>query len=167
MPSNDAGAPAVPVCHAERTDDPAAMRWVCTSPTIGADGPRVAPGGVLGSLPLAAQEGALLVHGPADWAAVDREVRAALAERAAWLCTGGEAGAPSLATLHRLVADAVASLTESHGGGIEVVGIDGADVQVRLTGACHGCRFTDETLRRLAAPAVHRRYPGLTLSVVE
>ena len=168
MPSTDAGVPvAAVVCHVERTDDPAVMRWVCTSPPIGADGPRRAPSGALAGLELVADAGALLVSGPADWAVVDAEVRAALAERAEWLCAGGSPAGPSLAAVQRLVADAVRSLTESHGGGIEVVALEGGTVQVRLTGACHGCRFTDETLRRLAEPVVHRRYPGLTLSVVE
>lgn len=155
------------VCHVERTDDPAVMRWVCTSPSIGGDGLRVAPSGVLAGLGLVAEAGALVVHGPADWAAVDAEVRAALAERAEWLCAGGSPAGPSLAAVQRVVAEGVRALTEAHGGGIEVVAVVGDTVQVRLTGACHGCRFTDETLRRMAEPAVRRRYPGLTLSVVE
>lgn len=173
MPFSDAGAigaagaTGAVVCHVERTDDAAVMRWVCTAPSIGADGPRHAPGGVLAGLELMAEAGALLVRGPADWAAVDAEVRAALAARAGWLCADGVPAGPSLPAVQRLVAEAVRSITDSHGGGIEVVAVAGDTVQVRLTGACHGCRFTDETLRRLAEPAVRRRYPGLTLSVVE
>ncbi len=165
MPSPDTDSGVV--CHVERTDDPDVMRWVCTAPAIGSDGSRVAPSGPLASLGLLVEGGSLHVRGPADWAVVDGEVRAALAEQAVWLCVGGAAAGPSLAAVQRLVADAVRSLNESHGGGIEVVGIEDDTVQVRLTGACHGCRFTDETLRRLAAPAVQRRYPGLSLSVVE
>jgi Fe-S cluster biogenesis protein NfuA len=122
---------------------------------------------VLASLGLMVEAGSLLVRGPADWAAVDGEVRAALATRAEWLCLGGTSSGPSLVAVQRLVAEAVRSITESHGGGIEVVSVVDGAVLVRLTGACRGCRFTDETLRRLAEPAVRRKYPGLTLSVVE
>ena len=48
-----------------------------------------------------------------------------------------------------------------------MVAIDGQDVHVRMAGECHGCRFTNDTLRRLAQPAIARRFPGLVLTVVE
>ncbi len=164
------GAAAV-VCHVERTDDPTVMRWVCTAPSVGDDGPRSAPEGPLAGLGLVVEAGALLVSGPADWAVVDAEVRNALAAHAPWLCQAAGSG-PSLAAVQRLVAEAVRPITEAHGGGIEVVGVEMIGVgegvvRVRLTGACHGCRFTDDTLRRLAEPAVQRAYPGLVLSVAE
>lgn len=166
MPSPDA---VNVVCHAERTDDAGVVRWVCSSPPLGADGLRVAPA----DDPLAGVEMWVLgnaVHVrvgsvAAGAAVVDAAVRAALAVQAGWLCDGGT-GAPSLAEVQRLVDQATRSLTEFHGGGLAVVGIEGDTVLLQASGNCHGCRFTDETLRRLAAPAVHRRYPGLRFSVV-
>jgi len=163
MPSPDA-----PVCHVERTDDPVVMRWVCTAPPVGGNGARVAPDGALAACELWVEAGALHVRAPgADWAVLDAAVRVALAARAGWLCDGRPVGPPSLAMLQRAVEGATQSLTGLHGGAIEVVGLDGLSVRVRMGGACHGCRFTDDTLRRLAQPALDRAYPGLVLSVVE
>lgn len=156
-----------PICHVERTDHPAVMRWVCVSPSVGGNGPRVAPRGPLAEAELWVEAGALYVRAAgADWAAVDGEVRAALAARAGWLCTGDAIGPPTLVTLQRVVGAATQSLTGLHGGAIEVVGLQGTTVQVRMGGACHGCRFTDETLRRLAQPALDRVHPGLVLTVL-
>lgn len=169
MPSPDAAEDRVVVCHAERTDDADVVRWVCNSPSLGGDGPRVAPDGdVLDGVEMWVLGNALHVRVGSfagGVAAVDAEVRGALAQRAAWLCDGG-AATPSLAEVQRLVDEATRTLTEFHGGGLAVVGIDGDTVLLQASGNCHGCRFTDETLRRLAAPAVHRRYPGLRFSVV-
>ncbi|MDO8391000.1 MAG: NifU family protein [Actinomycetota bacterium] len=164
MSSTDAS----PICHTERTDDPIVMRWVCVSPQVGGNGGRVAPPGPLAAAALWVEAGALYVRAiDADWAVVDQAVRAALAAHAGWLCTDDAVGPPSLATLQRVVGAATQSLTGLHGGVIEVVGLVGNTVQVRMGGACHGCRFTDETLRRLAQPALDRVYPGLVLTVLQ
>ena len=167
MPSPEPVVSAL-VCHIERTDDPTVMRWVCTAPSVGGNGARVAPTGPLAECELWVDAGALHVRaGGADWAALDTAVREALALQAEWLCDGAPTGPPSLGTLQRVVGAATQSLTGLHGGSIEVVGVVGAAVQVRMAGACHGCRFTDETLRRLAQPALDRVCPGLVLTVVE
>lgn len=166
MPSPDL---ADVVCHAERTDDADVVRWVCVAPPLGADGPRVAPpGSALSGVEMWVLGNALHVRVGSfsgGVAAADVALRAALAEQPAWLCDGG-AASPSLAEVQRLVDEATRSLTEFHGGGLAVVGIEGDTVLLKASGNCHGCRFTDETLRRLAAPAVHRRYPGLRFSIV-
>ena len=53
----------------------------------------------------------------------------------------------------------------AHGGSITVVGLDADVVTLRLSGACHGCRFTDDTVRRVIEPAVGRVFPQMTVVV--
>ena len=48
---------------------------------------------------------------------------------------------------------------------ITVVGLDADGVTLRLSGACHGCRFTDDTVRRVIEPAVGRVFPQMTVVV--
>jgi len=161
---------AAVVCHAERTDDADVVRWVCSAPALGGDGQRAAPAGsALAGAEMWVLGNALHVRVGTfggDVAALDAAVRASLAHSPAWLCDGGPV-TPSFAEVQRLVDEATRTLTEFHGGGLAVVGIEGDTVLLRASGNCHGCRFTDETLRRLAAPAVHRSYPGLQFSVVD
>jgi len=144
------------------------MRWLCTAPPLGGNGARVAPHGPLSACELWVEAGALHARAAgADWAVLDTAVRDALAERAGWLCDGEPVGPPSLMTVQGVIAAATQSLTGLHGGAIEVVGLQGRSVQVRMVGACHGCSFTDDTLRRLAQPALDRVCPGLVLTVLQ
>ncbi|MCB0908789.1 MAG: NifU family protein [Nocardioidaceae bacterium] len=50
----------------------------------------------------------------------------------------------------------------SHGGDVELVGIDGTVAHVRLTGACQGCSMAAVTLRDSVEEALLRGVPGLT-----
>jgi nitrite reductase/ring-hydroxylating ferredoxin subunit/Fe-S cluster biogenesis protein NfuA len=50
----------------------------------------------------------------------------------------------------------------SHGGDVELVGIDGTVAHVRLTGACQGCSMAAVTLRDSVEESLLRGVPGLT-----
>ncbi|HAN34374.1 MAG TPA: hypothetical protein DCQ52_02650, partial [Acidimicrobiaceae bacterium] len=63
------------------------------------------------------------------------------------------------------VDSAAGAITGAHGGSITVVGLDADVVTLRLSGACHGCRFTDDTVRRVIEPAVGRVFPQMTVVV--
>jgi Fe-S cluster biogenesis protein NfuA len=59
--------------------------------------------------------------------------------------------------------DDVRPYLASHGGGVQLAGIEGATVRLRLEGHCHGCPSSTATLRsaveeaiRAAAPEVER-----------
>ena len=45
-----------------------------------------------------------------------------------------------------LLTGPIGSLAESHGGSIELVSVDGDNVNVRLSGACRGCPSAATTL---------------------
>ena len=50
---------------------------------------------------------------------------------------------------------------QSHGGNVELVGIQGGNVLVRLEGSCHGCPSSTMTLKLAIEEAVHKRAPEL------
>lgn len=49
----------------------------------------------------------------------------------------------------------------SHGGDIELVGLEGDEVIVRLTGACQGCPMAAMTLKQGVEKFLVKRVPGL------
>jgi Fe-S cluster biogenesis protein NfuA/nitrite reductase/ring-hydroxylating ferredoxin subunit len=50
---------------------------------------------------------------------------------------------------------------ESHGGGVELVGIEGAVVNVRLQGSCSGCAASELTLKLAIEDAIHKAAPDV------
>ena len=50
---------------------------------------------------------------------------------------------------------------ESHGGGVELVGIEGAVVNVRLKGSCSGCAASELTLKLAIEDAIHKAAPDV------
>lgn len=175
------------VVHVERTDDPAVLRWVCTSPSLAdvPNGPRSLPWQQLPGLSqvaemVVADDGILVrLRDAGDWPrvvhCVHDSVVAALQQRADWLFDPIEPVAPwasvvslpvvTIEEVQRLVDVAAGAITGAHGGGIAVTGIDGETVRLRLSGACHGCRFTDDTVTRVVEPAVRRVFPKLGVVV--
>lgn len=56
--------------------------------------------------------------------------------------------------------DEVRPYIESHGGQVELLGVDAGVVQVRLSGACQGCAGSAMTLRRGIEQALREHYEG-------
>jgi Fe-S cluster biogenesis protein NfuA len=50
---------------------------------------------------------------------------------------------------------------ESHGGGVELVGVEPPVVRVRLSGACNGCSQSSATLRQVVEQAMVTGVPGV------
>ena len=170
------------VVHVERTDDPAVLRWLCASPSLAAvpNGLRSPPWQQLPGLSqvadlVVAGDGILVrLHDAADWPRVvgcaHDSIVAALEKRSDWLFEPGEPVAPratvvTVAEVQRVVDRAAGAIAGAHGGGITVTAIVDDTVRLRLSGACHGCRFTDDTVTRVVAPAVRRVFPQLGLVV--
>lgn len=55
--------------------------------------------------------------------------------------------------------DEIRPYIESHGGGLELLGVDGGLVHVRLSGSCHGCAASAMTLRRGVESKLRERIP--------
>lgn len=57
---------------------------------------------------------------------------------------------------------------KSHGGNVELVGIDAAGtVRLRLQGSCHGCPSSAMTLKNAIEQAIHEAAPDVTAIVVD
>lgn len=69
---------------------------------------------------------------------------------------------PDPLTLAHRAVDQVRPGLRSHGGDVELVGLDGTVARVRLTGACQGCSMAAVTLRDSVEEALLRGVPGLT-----
>lgn len=168
--------------HPERTDDPATVRWQVAGGRVGAV--RVDDATVLGRL---VSEGVLADVRPAPdhvtttlgprhtWAETGAAVRAAVQDAVArWRSA---APAPTddgalHALAERVLREEVGPYAAGHGGAVELLGVTGGVVHVRLRGACHGCPAAAWTVRgrledRLRAEApwlvgvqVAERLPG-------
>jgi Fe-S cluster biogenesis protein NfuA len=57
--------------------------------------------------------------------------------------------------------DEVRPYLRSHGGGVELVGVAGGVVRVRLDGACNGCPSSSATLRSAVEDAIQRAAPDV------
>lgn len=63
--------------------------------------------------------------------------------------------------------DQVRPYVNSHGGRIELVGVDDGVVRVRLSGSCVGCAASAMTLRRGVEQALREHFPGFREVVAE
>jgi Fe-S cluster biogenesis protein NfuA/nitrite reductase/ring-hydroxylating ferredoxin subunit len=63
--------------------------------------------------------------------------------------------------------DSVRPYVESHGGRVELLGVDDGVVTVRMSGACQGCAGSAVTLRRGIEEALREHYPGFRDVVAE
>ncbi|MFI0527669.1 MAG: hypothetical protein ACH37H_16295, partial [Ilumatobacteraceae bacterium] len=130
-----------PSVHVERTDDPAVLRWVCSSPSLHAvaQGQRHPPWSRVAALASVAEvavvAGALVVrlHDGADWAAevaaVNDAIVDSLRDRAQWLFDPVDVlpaivGGATTGAVQRVVDSAAGAITGAHGGSITVVGLD-------------------------------------------
>jgi Fe-S cluster biogenesis protein NfuA len=55
----------------------------------------------------------------------------------------------------------------SHGGNVELLGVDGAVVRLRLEGSCHGCPSSAVTMKQTIEESIFGLAPELSSVVVE
>jgi Fe-S cluster biogenesis protein NfuA len=70
----------------------------------------------------------------------------------------------------RMALDAVRPMLKSHGGGVELLGVEDGIVRIRLEGNCDGCPSSSETLRNAVTTALDEAAPdriGLEVSGLE
>jgi Fe-S cluster biogenesis protein NfuA len=146
--------------HATATANPQQLRWVVASDRLPARGiVRVAPGrlgdmldgGVIDEIEVRTSDVLITLRAGRSWRESGDDVRAALCEAlldpAGWRVDVAPEGPSGLAALTaELLAGSIGALAESHGGSIELVSIEGDNVNVRLSGACRGCAAAASTL---------------------
>jgi len=72
-----------------------------------------------------------------------------------------------LETRVREALESVKPYLQSHGGNVELTGIDDGVVRLRLHGSCHGCPSSAATLKNTIEEAICQRAPDVSSIVVE
>ncbi|MBC7271230.1 MAG: NifU family protein [Streptomyces sp.] len=165
--------------HPQRIpDEPDSLRWIVPAGVLPCTG---APAGVPAPLAALLAEGTLarITLEPAavvtrlgtdrswvtDAAPVRTALHAALTDPAGWIpapdTDRSHDDALLRAAARDVLAGAVGDFARSHGGTIELVGVYGGVVTVRLGGTCHGCPAAWLTLHHRLERELRRRNPGL------
>jgi Fe-S cluster biogenesis protein NfuA len=146
--------------HATATADPQQLRWVIAADRLPSAGTvRRAPGrlgalldgGVIDEMVVRTADVLITLRAGNSWREHGDDVREALCEAlldlAGWRVDASpDDTAPLTAIAAELLAGPIGALAESHGGSIELVSVDGNNVNVRMSGACHGCPAASSTL---------------------
>lgn len=157
--------------HAVATGEPQRVRWVVAPDQLPAPGRvRYAPGrlgelqesGVVEELTVDGAGIAVTLSPQQSWRARGEEIRVALDEAlrepSAWrLDPSGRAAAIARAA-EELLGGVIGELAGSHGGAIELIGVTGAHVRVRMSGSCRGCPASGSTLHERLQRDLRRRF---------
>lgn len=73
----------------------------------------------------------------------------------------GEQPFTQLEQLNALITQISAYIEQYHGGSVELVGVDGKTVKVRLAGACLGCPLSPATLHGWVEGTVRQFFPEI------
>ncbi|HAH06794.1 MAG TPA: hypothetical protein DCM05_09765 [Elusimicrobia bacterium] len=104
-----------------------------------------------------------------DWVGVSRQVAEVLrAHRASGQAALAKDVRPNVPTseeilekARKVIDEKIAPALASHGGGIELVGVEGASIRVKLMGGCQGCSGARATLRNGVERALRDEIPQL------
>jgi Fe-S cluster biogenesis protein NfuA len=157
--------------HATATADPQQLRWVIAADRLPARGTvREAPGrlgalldgGVIDEMVVRAADVLITLRAGNSWRELGDDVREALCDAlldpAGWRIDLAPDNTAQLAAIAaELLAGPIGALAESHGGSIELVSVVGHNVNVRLSGACHGCPAAAATLHDKLQRELRRR----------
>jgi len=156
--------------HATATSNPQQLRWVVAADRLPARGAvRHAPGrlgallgdGVIDHIEVRPADVVITLQSDNSWRDWGDDIRQALCDAllnpAGWDVDAADDAAGLAAITAELLAGPIGALAESHGGSIELVSIEGDSVNVRLSGACHGCPAAAGTLHDKLQGELRRR----------
>jgi NFU1 iron-sulfur cluster scaffold homolog, mitochondrial len=163
--------------HATATANPQQLRWVVAADRLPARGAvRQAPGrlgtllgdGVIDQIEVRPADVVITLHSGNSWRDWGDDVRQslcdALVDPAGWNVDAADDAAGLAAIAAELLSGPIGALAASHGGSIELVSVDGDNVNVRLSGACHGCPAAAATLHDKLQHELRRQW-GRKVSV--
>lgn len=157
--------------HAVATGDPQRVRWVVVHDRMPGSGRvRHAPGrlgelqddGTIEALIVDGADIAITLSPQQSWRARGAEIRVALdtalRDPAEWRIDLSERTSELARAAEELLGGPIGELAASHGGAIELVGVTGEQVRVRMSGACHGCPASESTLGDRLQRELRRRF---------
>ena len=156
--------------HATATTDPQQLRWVIAADRIPPAGSvRRAPGrlgvllddGVISEMVVRTADVLITLSAGHRWRELGDDVRealdVALLDPTGWRIDASSNADQLAAIAAELLAGPIGALAQSHGGSIELVSVEGHNVNVRMSGACHGCPAAASTLHDKLLHELHRR----------
>ena len=146
--------------HATATANPQQLRWVVAEDRLPARGTvgqapgrlgGMLDGGVIDEIEVRTADVMITLRAGNSWRELGDDVREALCDalldRAGWRVDVASDDTTGLAAITaELLTGPIGALAESHGGSIELVSVEGDNVNVRLSGACRGCPAAASTL---------------------
>lgn len=146
--------------HPEATADPASLRWVTDTSTLGEPTPAMTElltDGTLADMQIGTGEIRTRIGPGRTWAADGPRVRSVLFQSLS------EAGPsePIDVRVGAVVAREVAPFVRSHGGEIRVVSVADGVLTVALGGTCGHCALRTNTMRNVVENAVIARFPQI------
>jgi Fe-S cluster biogenesis protein NfuA len=146
--------------HATATANQQQLRWVIAADRMPPAGSvRQAPGrlgelldaGVISEMAVRTADVLITVSADHRWRELGDDVRealqVALLDPTGWQIDVLDNTDRLTAIAAELLTGPIGALAESHGGSIELVSVEGDTVNVRMSGACHGCAAAASTLR--------------------
>jgi len=64
--------------------------------------------------------------------------------------------------IEKLLDEQVRPALKSHGGNVIVVDVDNNQLFIQMTGGCHGCSASTETVKQGIETLVHKNFPEIT-----
>lgn len=156
--------------HAERTDDPATVRWVTTRLAVAclhkAGDETVLAAlrteGVVVAVTLDADRVEVTAADGKDWRELGTRVREALAdELAAAVQEHGADDSVLLDVASAVLEEQVGALARTHGGSLAVLDVTEGVVTVGRSGACGHCPAASATVNRTFEEALRDQAPGV------
>ena len=64
--------------------------------------------------------------------------------------------------IEKILDEQVRPALKSHGGNVEVIDVDNNQLFIKMTGGCHGCSASTETVKQGIETLIQKNFPDIT-----